>query len=178
MGTCFFLKNALDLSPQWCGAGGWFAVNRKGVRSDAETHRYLRTCHHVPLLVIYLRSLLSFMVLQKFASLHPQSPQCCNHIQSKISLKHLKKCVALSLKHVDFNNEEWVPGFSVYACMLNRFSRVWLDSPMDCSLPGSSIHGISQTRILEWVVMPSSRGSSLPRDQTHISCTGRHVVYH
>ena len=41
---------------------------------------------------------------------------------------------------------------------------------MDCSLPGPSVHGILQARILEWVVMPSSRWSSLLRDQTHISC--------
>ena len=44
-----------------------------------------------------------------------------------------------------------------------------LCNPMDCSLPGSSVHGILQARILEWVAVPSSRGSSLPRDQTHIS---------
>ena len=37
---------------------------------------------------------------------------------------------------------------------------------MDCSPPGSSVHGILQARILEWVAMPSSRGSSQPRDQT------------
>ena len=42
--------------------------------------------------------------------------------------------------------------------------------PMDCSPPGSSVHGILQARILEWVAMPSSRGSSQPRDQTHVSC--------
>ena len=41
---------------------------------------------------------------------------------------------------------------------------------MECSLPGSSIHGILQARILEWVAMPSSRGSSWPRDWTCISC--------
>ena len=41
---------------------------------------------------------------------------------------------------------------------------------MDCSLPDSSVHGILQTRILEWAAMPSSRGSSLSRDQTRISC--------
>ena len=40
--------------------------------------------------------------------------------------------------------------------------------PMDCSPPGSSVHGILQARILEWVAMPSSRGSSRPRDQTCI----------
>ena len=41
---------------------------------------------------------------------------------------------------------------------------------MDCSLPGSSILGILQAGILEWVAMPSSRGSSQPRDQTKVSC--------
>ena len=38
--------------------------------------------------------------------------------------------------------------------------------PVDCSPPGSSVHGILQARILEWVAMPSSRGSSQPRDGT------------
>ena len=40
---------------------------------------------------------------------------------------------------------------------------------MDCSLPGSSVHGILQARILEWVATPSSKGSSWPRDGTHVS---------
>ena len=44
-----------------------------------------------------------------------------------------------------------------------------LYDPMDHSPPGSSVHGILQARILEWVAMPSSRGSR-PRDQTHVSC--------
>ena len=41
---------------------------------------------------------------------------------------------------------------------------------MDCSPPGSSVRGIFQARILEWVAISSSRGSSQPKDQTHISC--------
>ena len=41
--------------------------------------------------------------------------------------------------------------------------------PMDCSPPGSSVHGNLQARILEWVVVPSSRGSSQPRDWTQVS---------
>ena len=45
-----------------------------------------------------------------------------------------------------------------------------LCDPMDCSPPGSSVHGILQAGLLEWVAMPSSRGSSWPRDQTRISC--------
>ena len=40
---------------------------------------------------------------------------------------------------------------------------------MDCSLPGSSVHGILQARILEWVAMPSSRISSQPWDRTQVS---------
>ena len=41
---------------------------------------------------------------------------------------------------------------------------------MDCSLQGSSVHGIFQARILEWVSISSSRGSSQPRDWSHVSC--------
>ena len=50
--------------------------------------------------------------------------------------------------------------------------------PIDCSLPCFSVHGISQARILEWVAMSSSRGSSRPRDQTQVSWIGRWVLYH
>ena len=42
--------------------------------------------------------------------------------------------------------------------------------PMDCHPPGASVRGIFQARILEWVAMPSSRGSSQPGDRTHVSC--------
>ena len=44
-----------------------------------------------------------------------------------------------------------------------------LCDPMDCSLPGSSIHGIFQARILKWVAISFCRGSSPPRDQTQVS---------
>ena len=52
---------------------------------------------------------------------------------------------------------------------------------MDRSPPGSSVHGILQARTLEWVAMPSSRGSSPPRDQTRVSCVsciGRQFFTH
>ena len=45
-----------------------------------------------------------------------------------------------------------------------------LCDPVDCSLPGSSIHGILQARTLEWVAISFSRGSSQPRDRTCVSC--------
>ena len=56
-----------------------------------------------------------------------------------------------------------------------------LCDPMDCSLPGSSVHRIFQVRIQEWVAISFFRGSSQPRDQTHIpcvSCIGRQIFYH
>ena len=50
-------------------------------------------------------------------------------------------------------------------------SHVWLFfDPIDCSPLGSSVPGISQARILEWVAMSFSRGTSQPRDWTHVSC--------
>ena len=53
-----------------------------------------------------------------------------------------------------------------------------LCNPMNCSPPGSSVHRTLQTRILEWVAMPSSRGSSRPRNWTWISCNaGRFFTY-
>ena len=73
-----------------------------------------------------------------------------------------------------------VPG----TCMLHAESLQscpTLCDPMDCSSPGSSVYGILQTWILEWVAMPFSRGSSLPRDLTHISsvsCISRWILYH
>ena len=49
---------------------------------------------------------------------------------------------------------------------------------MECSSPGSSVHGISQERILEWVAISFARGSSQSRDRTLVSCIGRWILYH
>ena len=56
-----------------------------------------------------------------------------------------------------------------------------LCNPMDCSPPGSSVHGIPQARILEWVALPSSRRSSSPRDRNVVFLRllrGRWILYH
>ena len=56
---------------------------------------------------------------------------------------------------------------------------VWLFcNSMDCSWPGSSVHGILHIGIVEWVAISYSRGSSQPKDQTCISCIGRWIIYH
>ena len=56
-----------------------------------------------------------------------------------------------------------------------------LFNPMDCSPAGSSVHGISQARILEWAAISCSRGSFQPRNQTHVSFVSyidRQILYY
>ena len=65
--------------------------------------------------------------------------------------------------------------YSVCVCVYTQ-SCLTLCDPVDCSLPGSSVHGIFQARILEWVAISYSRGSSQARDQTpvcYVSCIAR-----
>ena len=69
---------------------------------------------------------------------------------------------------------------SIIVCMCAE-SRPAFCNPVDCSLLGSSVHGIFQARILDWVAISYSRGYSQPRDQTYISrvsCIGRWILYH
>ena len=75
-------------------------------------------------------------------------------------------------------NREGCPDFS-HLCVCAKSLRLFptLCNSMDWSLPGSSVRGIFQARILEWVAMPSSRRSSQPRDQTRV-CISRWVLCH
>ena len=52
---------------------------------------------------------------------------------------------------------------------VKSLSHVWLSVTQNCSLPGSSVHGIFQARVLEWIAISFSRGSSQPRDRTQVS---------
>ena len=78
-----------------------------------------------------------------------------------------------------------------HGCCFEQCNRKWyrwwrfthsvlptLCDPMDCSPPGSSVHGILQARILEWVAISFSRGSSWLRDQIRVSCIGRQMLYY
>ena len=62
-------------------------------------------------------------------------------------------------------------------CLVAQLCPV-LCNPVDCSPPGSSVHRILQGKILQRVAISFSRGSSQPRDWTHISFTGRQILYH
>ena len=72
-----------------------------------------------------------------------------------------------------FSSASWTQklpeeGAAATAATARSFSPVWLCDPMDWSPPGSSVHELLQARILEWVAISFSRGSSLSRDQTWI----------
>ena len=78
--------------------------------------------------------------------------------------------------------QDWhIHTVSTRACLPGHFRCAWLCETMDCRPPGSSVHRILQARILKRVAVPSSRGSSRPRNQTHVSFVsgvGRQVLYH
>ena len=63
----------------------------------------------------------------------------------------------------------WGPFLSWWSLITRVLSSHFLCDPMDCSPPGFSVHGILQVRILEWVTISFSRGSSRPRDRTRVS---------
>ena len=76
-------------------------------------------------------------------------------------------------KRLNLSDHSWY----VCSCLVAQLCRT-LVTPWTVAPPGSSVHGISQRRILEWVAISFSRGSSWPRDQTLISClAGRSFTF-
>ena len=74
----------------------------------------------------------------------------------------------MGLSHLDWNQKSMISFW--WSEVLVTQSCLILCDPMDCSLPGSSVLGILQARILEWAAIPFSRGSSQLRDRTKVSC--------
>ena len=81
--------------------------------------------------------------------------------------------------YFDFAETWWIKHISTsllnHLLTISEWSEVpqscpTLCDPMDCSLSGSSIHGIFQARVLEWIAISFSRGSSWPRNWTRVSC--------
>ena len=89
------------------------------------------------------------------------------HFSTALELRELKYisdkvCVLSSLVLAIYHPVE----YCAVSCVKSLQSCLTLCNPLDRSPPGSSVHGVSQARILEWVVISFSRGSSQPRDQT------------
>ena len=76
-----------------------------------------------------------------------------------------------SISSITYNGNESGKEY-IYTCMCDQSLQLCptFRNPMDCSPPGSSVYGILQARILEWVAMSSFRESSQPKDRTQVSC--------
>ena len=111
---------------------------------------------------------------------------CLSHLEAHDSLQRGRSCRGLPV--------ELMPNTSsILRCCCTRDcellghalplfcsvakSCLTLCDPVDCNPPGSSVHGIFQAKILEWVAISSSRGYSRPRDQPCVSCIGRRILY-
>ena len=92
-------------------------------------------------------------------------------ISSVQSLSHVRLCDPMNCSTPGLPVHHQLPEFTQTQCMCKVKSEVAHSlRPVECSPPSSSVHGIFQARILEWVAISFSRGSSQSRDQTCISC--------
>ena len=94
----------------------------------------------------------------------------CGSVERQSDTSMMQHCASAVAPHRG-------PNPSICYCSISRLFQT-LCNLIDCSLPGSSIHGISKARIPEWVVMSFSRGSSWPTDRTCISSIDRWILYH
>ena len=110
------------------------------------------------------------------------SPCDCKELDTTLWLSNNKHSQNIPTRqHVPndgASSEYYQPIKNGACCCLLTQSCMILCNPMDCSPPGSSVHGILQARILEWVAISFSRGYFWPKDRTYISCTGRRILYH
>ena len=94
-------------------------------------------------------------------------------INNKILLHNTGKYIHYLV--ISHNGKEYVYSYVLF--LLVTQSCLTLQCPLDCNPPDSSVHVISQARILEWVTISLSRGSSQPRDRTQVSRIGRWILY-
>ena len=103
----------------------------------------------------------------------------CNKLQTIIPSIKINLIILYSLSFFNVLVDILVTFLSQSHVFFQSQSHVWLFcEPTDSSLPGSSVHGISQARILEWVALSCSRGSSQSEDQIHASRIGSWILYH
>ena len=114
-----------------------------------------------------------------------RKPILTNFIQHSIRspIKHKNWVRKINKRHPNWKGQSKTVTICRYLTLhTNEMNEVaqscpTLCDPMDCSLPGSSVHGNFQARVLEWAATSFSKGSSWPRDQTWISCvSGRHFT--
>ena len=146
MNTCFCVSG---INAQECNCwAGWyifsFVINYSAVFQSGWTIFYIRQLHMSDPVS---NSLPTFSVISIF------------------NVNHSDRCVVTPYCGCKLH-------FLDDACMCAKSLQLYLTlcDPMDCSPPGFSVRGILHTRVLEWVAMPSSRGSSQLRGRTWVSC--------
>ena len=118
-----------------------------------------------------------FPFLCSFTGVTPAQYECLPLLYPS---RHFLQCVSTLILMSAFLKDQTAKHFWFKSCkiiifimkvemLVSQLCPVLCD-PMDCSLPGSSVHGVLHARILEWVAMPSSRGSPQLGDQTWVSC--------
>ena len=88
----------------------------------------------------------------------------------EILMYQIQKTTSKSFANIPYVSALLLMLFHLFGHSPPSFLIQYWHNPMNCSPPGSSIHGIHQARILEWVARPTSRESSQPRDQTSVFC--------
>ena len=101
----------------------------------------------------------------------------CTFDHLSVQRMWINRCLTWSSDHWHGWGDFPLPFSSRLPCCYCLVAKLCLTlcDPIDWSLPGSSVHGIVQARILEWGAISSSRGSSWPRDWTHVSCLAGRV---
>ena len=127
--------------------------------------------------MIQLNSHRTTLNLWSFQSAFLETNPSCEHFPRYVlqETSSVRKSFTLN-----FNSQNWSNCILFAKFKISHVKSMiqLLCNPRDFTPPGSSVLGISQARILEWVAISSSRGSSWPRDWTRVSCIGRQILYH
>ena len=128
----------------------------------------------------YSKHKIAFMLMFIFTELFYNEEEKTLHRQAR----QLTSCFSNAMKQYMISGKLVIYVFSsihpvptLCVCSVTQSSPI-VCNPMDCNPPGFSVHGIILVRILEWVAIHSSKGSSWPRDRTHVpcgSCIGRQI---
>ena len=126
--------------------------------------------------MIQLNSHRTTLNLWSFQSAFLETNPSCEHFPRYVlqETSSVRKSFTLN-----FNSQNWSNCILFAKFKISHVKSMiqLLCNPRDFTPPGSSVLGISQARILEWVAISSSRGSSWPRDWTRVSCIGRQILY-
>ena len=157
----------------WNGVGAWVGLGKLVTTRAGGVHQFFCGTFVCPACVLFPTGGLRLMCLASGVFSHSTSGKALSisfTLRHKWPIKLNRILLAASsftyLILVLMANTQT----SVSPCVLVARSCPTLFDPLECSLPGSSVHGILQARMLEWVAIPFSRGSSSSRDQTRVFC--------